>query len=117
MGPSTSATLMLVQKRGAPALLLPDLMKLVYLGQRTGLLHVTRDEETRMSFRSVDGEIVSGSSSEERGRLGECLVRRGLLKRDDLERALVRVREQGRRLAPVLRELGLLDALELEQAL
>jgi uncharacterized protein DUF4388 len=115
MGPSN--TLMLVQKRGSPALLLPDLMKVVYLGQRTGLLHVTRDEETRMSFRSVGGEIVSGASSEERGRLGESLVRRGLLKRADLERALVRVCEQGRRLAPVLCELGLLDAAELEQAL
>ena len=117
MRPSTVSTLMLLQKQGAPALLLPEFMRVVYTGQRTGLLHVTRDEAARMSFRSIDGEIASGSSSEERGRLGECLVRRGMLARRDLERALARAKQQGRRLAPVLRELGLFDATALEQAL
>jgi hypothetical protein len=109
--------MMLLHKRGAPTLLLPEFLKEVYVGQRTGLLHVTRGEHEAVSFRSVNGEIVSGSSTGERGRLGESLVRRGLLTRADLERALAIVGAQRRRLAPVLRELGLVDRLALEQAL
>lgn len=117
MSSTSAATMMLLQKRGSPALLLPEFLKEVYLGQRTGLLHVTRGEETRVSFRAVNGELVSGSSSDERGRLGETMIRRGLLSRADLEQALVIVSVQGRRLAPVLRELELVDAPALEQAL
>jgi len=109
--------MMLLHKRGAPALLLPEFLREVYVGERTGLLHVTRGENTGVSLRSVNGEIVSGSSSDERGRLGESMVRRGLISRTDLERALVIVNGQGRRLAAVLRELDLVDTPGLEQAL
>jgi len=116
-GAGSAATMMLLHKRGAPALLLPEFLKEVYVGQRTGLLHVTRGEASGVSFRSVNGEIVSGSSSDERGRLGESMVRRGLITRADLERALALVTRQKRRLAPVLRELDLVDTPGLERAL
>jgi hypothetical protein len=109
--------MMLLHKRGVPALLLPEFLREVYVGQRTGLLHVTRGENAGVSFRSVNGEIVSGSSREERGRLGESMVRRGLLSRADLDRALAVVTSRGRHLAPVLRELDLVDTPALEQAL
>lgn len=109
--------MMLLHKRGAPALLLPEFLKEVYLGQRTGLLHVTRGESAGVSFRSVNGQLVSGSSTDERGRLGETMVRRGVISREDLDRALAIVSRQGRRLAPVLRELELVDTPGLEQAL
>jgi len=109
--------MMLLHKRGQPALLLPEFLREVYLGQRTGLLHVTRGESTGVCFRSVNGELVSGSSTDERGRLGETMVRHGVLSRADLERALVIVTRDGRRLAPVLRELDLVDTPGLEQAL
>jgi hypothetical protein len=117
MNAAPAATMMLLHKRGAPALLLPEFLREVYVGQRTGLLHVTRGERTGVSFRSVNGEIVSGSSSDERGRLGESMVRGGLLSKADLARALALVTRHGRRLAPVLRELDLVDTLRLEQAL
>lgn len=117
MPASSAATMMLLHKRGAPALLLPEFLREVYVGRRTGLLHVTRGEASGVSFRSVAGEIVSGSSSAERGRLGESMVRRGLLSRGDLDRALAIVTRRGRRLAPVLRELDLVDTPTLEQAL
>jgi hypothetical protein len=117
MRSTSTATMMLLHKRGSPALLLPEFLREVYLGQRTGLLHVTRGEDAGVSFRSVNGEVVSGSSSDERGRLGESMVRRGLLAKADLERALVIVNQRGRRLAPVLRELDLFDTPGLEQAL
>lgn len=117
MSAASAATMMLLHKRGTPALLLPEFLREVYLGQRTGLLHVTRGENTGVSFRSVNGQVVSGSSSDEKGRLGEMMVRRDLISRADLERALVIVSQKGRRLAPVLRELELVDTPRLEQAL
>jgi Domain of unknown function (DUF4388) len=117
MSAASTATMMLLHKRGTPGLLLPEFLREVYLGQRTGLLHVSRGESTGVSFRSVNGELVSGSSSDERGRLGESMVRRGLIARADLERALVIVNTQKRRLAPVLRELDLVDTPRLELAL
>lgn len=60
-GAQSAATMMLLHKRGAPALLLPEFLKEIYVGQRSGLLHVTRGEQAGVSFRSVNGEIVSGS--------------------------------------------------------
>jgi hypothetical protein len=109
--------MMLLHKQGAPALLLPEFLSEIFLGRRTGLLHLTHDEATTISFRAVNGELVSGSSSQERGRLGETMVRRGMISRVDLERALAIVSGQRRRLAPVLRELELVDTHGLEQAL
>jgi len=109
--------MMLLHKRGAPALLLPTFLKEVYVGQRTGLLHVTLDEHESVTFRAVNGELVSGSSTAERGRLGECMIRRGQLSRADLDHALAIVAREGRRLAPVLRELDLVDTPGLEEAL
>jgi hypothetical protein len=109
--------MMLLHKRGAPAVLLPEFLKEVYVGERTGLLHVTRGELAGVTFRSVNGEIVSGSSTDEKGRLGEMLIRQGLIKRADLDRALIIVHMKKRRLAPVLRELDLVDTPALEHAL
>ena len=117
MSAASTATMMLLHKRGTPGLLLPEFLREVYLGQRTGLLHVSRGESKGVCFRSVNGELVSGSSSDERGRLGESMVRRGLISRADLERALAIVNTQKRRLAPVLRELDLVDTPRLEMAL
>jgi hypothetical protein len=109
--------MMLLHKRGVPSILLPEFLREVFLGQRTGLLHVSRGEATSFTFRAVNGELVSGSSREARGRLGESMVRHGLLWRQDLERALLIVNGKGRRLAPVLRELGLVSVPDLEDAL
>jgi hypothetical protein len=109
--------MMLLHKRGVPSILLPEFLREVFLGQRTGLLHVSRGEATSFTFRAVNGELVSGSSKDARGRLGESMVRHGLLWRQDLERALLIVNGRGRRLAPVLRELGLVSLSDLEEAL
>ena len=70
-GAQSAATMMLLHKRGAPAVLLPEFLREVFVGQRTGLPHVSRGETPGVTFRSVNGEIVSGSSSDESGRLGE----------------------------------------------
>jgi hypothetical protein len=81
----------------------------------TGVLVLKRDGQ-EMSLRIVNGQVVSGSSGQP-GRLGEILVRCGLLGRGDLERALAQAREEGCRLGPVLCELGLVSRERLEDAL
>ena len=106
----------IVERQGNPALVLPAVLRELYSGRRTGLLYVEHEPD-RVSFRFVNGEVVSGSSSSERGRLGETMVRYGLLARPDLDRALDVVNKEGRRLGPVLRELGVIEAPRLEQAL
>lgn len=117
MSTGPASTLMLLHKRGAPSFLLPEILKEVYLSQRNGLLHVTHGEAQGVTFRSVNGEIVSGSSTAEKGRLGETMVRRGVISKADLEKALKVVTRQKRRLAPVLREMNLVDTAGLEEAL
>ena len=95
-----------------------DLLELLreLVGERTtGVLHLSRREK-RLSFRLVCGHIVSGSSGES-GRLGEILLRCGLLGRNDLERALEQAGREGRRLGPVLVDLGLVARERLEDAL
>lgn len=113
---STKATPGTLERHGNPALVLPAVLRELYFGRRTGLLYVEHDPD-RVSFRFVNGEVVSGSASSERGRLGETMVRYGLLARPDLDRALEVVNKEGRRLGPVLRELGVIEAPRLEQAL
>ena len=81
----------------------------------TGVLVLKRDGQA-MSLRIVNGQVVSGSSGQP-GRLGEILVRCGILGRGDLERALAQAREEGCRLGPVLCELGLVSRERLEDAL
>jgi len=113
---SANVTLGMVERQGNPAVVLPAVLRELYFGRRTGLLYVEKDPD-RVSFRFVNGEVVSGSSSSEHGRLGETMVRYGLLARPDLDRALDVVNREGRRLGPVLRELGVIEAPRLEQAL
>jgi len=94
---------------------LPGILRRPYLEAKTGLLHFVHGDE-RLSLRYVNGQVVSALSSCERWRLGESLVRRGLLERSELERALDVAGREGRRLGPVLRELGLLRAATAEDA-
>ena len=85
-------------------------------GERaTGVIHMVRSDQ-HLSLRIVNGQIVSGSSGPA-GRIGEILVRCGLLGRSDLERALTQAGTEGRRLGPVLCELGLVTRERLEDAL
>jgi len=95
---------------------LPGLLREVYLGRRTGLLHVTQGAE-RASVCFIGGHIVWGDTTVPECHLGETLVRHGRLKQEDLARATGRVTVMRKRLGEVLVELGILDANGLEDAL
>jgi len=95
---------------------LPQLLRSIYVGRRSGMLHLVRgDEEQSLRFRG--GHIVNAHTNVVEDRLGEMLVRRKLLSEADLARATELVVREKRRLGEVLSELGLLDAGGLEDAI
>ena len=91
-------------------------LRTLYVGRKTGLLHVTQGEE-RGSVCFVQGSIVYGETNITECRMGETLVRHGLLNHWELERAREIKNVTGRRLGQVLVDLGNLDASGLEDAL
>jgi tetratricopeptide (TPR) repeat protein len=95
---------------------LPGVLRTLYIGRKTGMLHVTREEE-RGSICFMKGNIVYGETNIKECHLGETLVRHGLLTAWDLERAIEMMTVTGRRLGQVLVDLGVLDANGLEDAL
>jgi tetratricopeptide (TPR) repeat protein len=94
----------------------PALLGGLYTGRRSGVLHFTQGREQR-SVRLRQGQIVNAHTNVEGDRLGEILVRQGVLSRADLEDALAIVARDGKRIGAALRELGLLDARRLDEAL
>jgi len=95
---------------------LPQLLRGMYVERRSGTLRLVRGEEEQ-SLRFRGGHIVNAHTNIKQDRLGEMLVRRGLLSTEGLERATEIVIRDKRRLGEVLAELGLLDKDGLEDAI
>jgi tetratricopeptide (TPR) repeat protein len=94
----------------------PGLLQEIYVGRRSGTLNLVRGNE-QQSLRFHGGHIVNAHTNVVEERLGEMLVRRGLLSEEDLKRATETVVRERRRLGEVLVELGLLTADGLEDAI
>jgi hypothetical protein len=93
--------------------LLPQVLRDLYVGRKTGFLHFTREEERRsVYFRK--GDIVHAETNVKDERLGETLVAQGLLSAADLKRATGFVLRDKKRLGEVLVELGILERDKLE---
>jgi curved DNA-binding protein CbpA len=95
---------------------LPGLLRELYVGRKTGVLHFSLAEERR-SVRMRRGNLIHGDTNVKEDRLGETLVRLGALTAADLKRATGFVLRDGKRLGVVLLELGTLDKDRLEDAL
>jgi tetratricopeptide (TPR) repeat protein len=95
---------------------LSTVLRNIYLGRRTGLLHIRNGKE-RGSVCFVEGHIVYGDTTIEECHMGDTLVRHGMLSPQDLGRSLDMMRSQGRRLGEVLIELKILDRERLQEAL
>jgi hypothetical protein len=88
---------------------LPGILRDLLLARKTGVLHLYCAEE-QVAAQVLRGNVVHAVSSVASQRLGELALREGLVRPEDLARAReVMAREGGRRLAPVLRQLGILD--------
>jgi tetratricopeptide (TPR) repeat protein len=96
--------------------LLPEVLRQLYVGRRTGFLHFTRQDERRSVYLRA-GHIVHADTNVKEERLGETLVAQGVLSASDLKRATGFVLRDKKRLGAVLVELGILDRDKLEDAL
>jgi len=95
---------------------MPGLLRELYVGRRTGVLHFRQDDQhLRVRFRR--GNVVRAASSAVEERLGESLVRQGLLSPADLARAKERVDRDGVRMGAALLRLGIFDQGQLEDTL
>jgi len=96
---------------------LPDVIQLLYFGRRTGCLAVT----DRQRFGSIffdEGWITYATIVNRRDRIGDVLLRAGLVTREQLEQALAMQQvSRGRRLGEILVSLGALTRDELRRRL
>ena len=103
---------------GRPAPRRPDptelfrILRDVYVGGRSGRLHFASGP-SRRSLCIRQGRITHAISDTDGERLGEVLVRYGVISQGDMERAL----ESEKRLGPVLSGLRLLDREKLGEGL
>src|SRR5262245_8581723 len=93
------------------------LIRTIHAARKSGVLHLKRAEVSkRLYFRA--GSIVLAGSDLPEDRLGQALVRAGLIREADVERALRAVEATGRTLGETLGEMGLLrrEQVEVEAA-
>ena len=95
---------------------LPGLMRDLYVGRKTGVLHFARGEQ-RYSVRFQRGHLVNATTSVTEDRLGEMLVRERLLSQANLEKATEMVIQEKKRLGQALLELEAFDQDGLERAI
>jgi curved DNA-binding protein CbpA len=93
-----------------------SLLREVYVGSKSGHLHLAVDGE-RKSLRIRQGQIVHGTSDKAGEHMGDVLVRYGLLGQADLDRAVEIVLRERKRLGAVLVGLGLLERSRVEEAI
>ncbi len=93
---------------------LPALLEDLQQGKATGAL-VVRRGGIEKSIYIKNGEIVFASSTDSRDRLGEMLVKTGLLSREHLEEALGLFRKQAglKKLGAILVEKGFVSPRDL----
>jgi tetratricopeptide (TPR) repeat protein len=95
---------------------LPGVLRALYVGRETGILHFSRGTE-RHGLLFQDGKVVSARSDVEALRLGEMLVRLGWLAETDRARAAWLVAERGLRMGEALLDLALLEKDRIDEAL
>ncbi len=95
-----------------------DILQLIATGKKTGVLRLFRPQGAKyIYFKGGDVVAASSDSNIEEERLGQLLIRRGVLSADELDRALKRQSANGKRLGHTLIELGLCDRSKVVDAL
>lgn len=93
---------------------LPALLASICGARQTGLLHLSRQDVSKTIFVQ-SGRIIFATSNKADDRLGELLLRKGLLRIQHFEEASVKL-AQGKRLGALLVEMGHLRPEELVKA-
>ncbi|MDH5202265.1 MAG: DUF4388 domain-containing protein, partial [Nitrospirota bacterium] len=87
---------------------LADILQLIYFQHKTGILTLEgRMDRVRLLF--IDGNIVSAESKRriEENRLGKVLVKKGIIKEEDLQSALEEQPSSGAKLGNILMKKGI----------
>jgi serine/threonine protein kinase len=92
-----------------------SLLRTIYVDAKSGALHFSHAHELRI-LRVLKGQILHASSDVAGERLGDVLVRYGLLTQADVDRAMDRVLRERARLGVVLLEMGCIERGRLEEA-
>jgi hypothetical protein len=92
---------------------LPDLLQWASGNKRTGILELERNKiSRRIAFR--EGHIVACSSDDPPALLGQFLLSRGKINRENLREALGRQAASGETLGTILEKMGLMTRSEIE---
>ena len=97
---------------------LADILQLIYFQRKTGVLALDgKTDKVKLLF--VDGNIVGAESKRrnEDNRLGKILVKRGVIKDEDLKAVLEEQRRTGIRLGTVLIQRELVDKEKIREIL
>ena len=92
-------------------------IRAIHAGRKSGVLHLTRAGVSKRLYFKAGSIILAGSDLPE-DRLGQALVRAGMIQEADLERALAVVETTGRTLGETIVEMGLLrpEQIQVEAA-
>lgn len=94
---------------------LPEILSRLAREGRNGILGVTASEKIRKFIYWERGGIIFASSNDRNDRIGECLMRQGMLLESDFIRAS-QAMGQGKRFGQILVELNIMNQRELLDA-
>lgn len=95
-----------------------DVLQLISTGRRTGALVLKRPHRgKKIYFRTGDVIAAASDPPTDEERLGQLLLRKGMISVEDLEKALKRQKSTGRRLGQILVELGTMTRENITSAL
>ena len=93
---------------------LADVIRTLYVDRRSGIVHLAQSKTSkRIYFRK--GSMIFANSDIESDRLGEFLIRQGVIDREAFEKTTETMKETGHRFGRTVVELGHCTAEEMEQ--
>lgn len=95
---------------------LTTILQLLHNDRKTGILRVTRDEE-EIKLYIEDGAIIHASRTQEKNRLGDLLVKHGMITEKQLRECLAQSQESRHPLGKVVLEKGYATIQSLKQVI
>ena len=95
----------------------PDILQLLATGKKSGILEVKTNTRSKEVAFKAGNIIFARSKSNDEDLLGNMLLRRGRLSKEDLERAITMHKQTGRQLGTTLIDLKLFSKEEIIECL
>jgi len=97
---------------------LADILQLIYFQKKTGVLSLS-GEKDRVRLAFYEGNVISVESRKrvEENRIGKILLKKGLIKEDDLLSSLEEQKTTGMRFGDILLKKGLVEKADIAETL